>query len=168
VSRELLVRRAIVVVALLLSVGICSVLYFRVKAATRSKDSTFLEDASAIEPAFQRALGPGMPLLELVVEPERVSARVVLDDRGNTQRFVLDRGHGYVARGAPAAASERDDVAFALTTVPFARLPDLCAQGAATLGAPALRAVIDRPPGATAIRLRVFAEDGTVVEVPTG
>jgi hypothetical protein len=164
---SLWLRRAIVVVALALFAGMAGLLYLRVKASERARDATFLEDASAIEPAFRRALGPGVPVLELAIEIDRASARVVLDERGNTREFVLDRADGYVVDGAPAAAPERDDVAFALGAVPFAELTPLRQRAEAALGGPAVRVVVDRPPGSGELRLRFFAEDGRATEVLT-
>jgi hypothetical protein len=56
-------------------------------------------------------------------------------------------------------------MAFSMSTVPFADVPDLVAEGTRLLETTPARLVIDRVPGAKQLRYRVFTDDGRESEV---
>lgn len=160
----MVIRRAIVVSAVLLSVGMAWLIQQRMSENRDARHASFFDNAAAIRGAFQKALGPHPPVLELVIEREHSTALVVVGARAS-QHFTLSQQSGFVAAGPADDFPERDDTAFSMSTVPFGEVPALIADGAKTLKAPPARLVIDREPGAKVLRYRVFDESGAVSEV---
>lgn len=161
---EMVVRRSIVVVAVLLAIGIAVLVHGRTAASTQARDASFFVNATAIKGAFSKALGPHPPVVQLVVEPEECTAQVVVGS-ADSQHFTFRQSTGYVVAGKADTFPERDDIAFSMSTVPFAAIPALIADGSRALDTAPARLVIDRVPAAKELRYRVFAHDGKVAEV---
>lgn len=160
----MVIRRTIVVLAVLLSVGMAWLIHTRLADNGDARHASFFDNAAAIRGAFQKALGPHPPVVELVIERDNSTALVVVGARA-TQHFTLSQTSGFVAAGPAADFPERDDTAFSMSTVPFGAVPAIVADGARALKAPPARLVIDREPGAKVLRFRVFDEGGDVSEV---
>ncbi len=152
--------------ALLLAGGMAWLLHTRTAERAGARGASFFEDATAIEGAFRKALGPHPPVLELVIEGDLTSARVVVGATA-TQQFLLVHENGYVTAGPAREPTERDDVAFSMSSVPFGAVPRLVGEGTEALGAAPARLVIDRLPGAKVLRFRAYADDGRHAELKT-
>ncbi len=161
---EMVVRRGIVVAAALLAVGLALLVRNNLLASTEARHASFFENALAIKGAFRKALGPHPPVVRLVIEPEEVTAKVVVGNEA-TQFFVFSQASGFVSSGAADAFPERDDIAFSMSTVPFAEIPQLVVDGERALGVMPARLVVDRVPGSKQLRYRVFTHEGRALVV---
>lgn len=157
---EMFVRRGIVILAVLLAIALGVLVHGRMSASHAARDASFFDNASAIQGAFRKALGPHPPVIEIVIEADVVRVQVAVGTK-HKQHFTLGKTSGYVVAGPQDPFDpDRVDVAFSMSTVPFSDVPELVKAGEEELGAPATRVIIDREAGAKALRFRVVAADG--------
>jgi hypothetical protein len=155
----MVIRRGIAVLAVALALLLGWLVHGRMSASTKARGESFFENAVAIRGAYQKALGPHPPVVELVIEPELCTAQVVVGSDA-TQTFTLGQSSGYVVAGPEGPFPERDDTAFSMSSVPFSDMPALVASAEVELGAAPARLVIDRLPSAKQLRVRAVSDDG--------
>jgi hypothetical protein len=156
---SLIIRRAIVLLALALAVGIGYLQYVGLSGRGRVKDANFIQDAMPVPAAYRRALGPGPPMVRLVIEPTRASADV-LNGPGQVTPYLFERERGFVVASPaqPFDEAEPNRVAFVLSAVDFVALRGEIELAQRELGIEqAARVVIDRLPDAAKLRCRVYA-----------